>query len=325
MLGQRNHGTSFLPIVTVVAEHIIAPQPSSSVNNDAHACLAPRAIPPATAHTLTHRSPSQILHGSPWPRLTNVRRCNEQSPSQEFVTELFQTAFTCGKNPVPVSVQVSATCAAPRHTSREFACKCVCVCARACVWSWVACSSRAGIAWGLCILLNTSGTVLLQRSETPQPHTIIHTHARAHTHTYTHTHTRAHTHILALMRSQEKCAAMMELPVTEVSLAAQSVHAYTHERVHMHACKHARTHARTHACTPHTPLKGTNTHSHETVLPHVRDGKCTLTHTPVLTRTHPSTHTTRCALIANERARARATATRACTAASRVFLFPLFA
>lgn len=28
-----------------------------------------------------------------------------KSPSQEFVTELFQTAFTCGKNPVPHSVQ----------------------------------------------------------------------------------------------------------------------------------------------------------------------------------------------------------------------------
>lgn len=29
-----------------------------------------------------------------------------QSPSQDFVTELFQTAFTCGKNPVPLTVQV---------------------------------------------------------------------------------------------------------------------------------------------------------------------------------------------------------------------------
>eukprot|EP00035_Acanthoeca_spectabilis_P022158 m.442309 g.442309 ORF g.442309 m.442309 type:complete len:194 (-) comp18785_c0_seq1:217-798(-) len=28
-----------------------------------------------------------------------------KSPSQDFVTELFQTAFTCGKNPVPLTVQ----------------------------------------------------------------------------------------------------------------------------------------------------------------------------------------------------------------------------
>mmetsp|Transcript_3114 Transcript_3114/g.7487 ORF Transcript_3114/g.7487 Transcript_3114/m.7487 type:complete len:196 (+) Transcript_3114:294-881(+) len=28
-----------------------------------------------------------------------------KSPSQDFVVELFQTAFTCGKNPVPLAVQ----------------------------------------------------------------------------------------------------------------------------------------------------------------------------------------------------------------------------
>eukprot|EP00038_Savillea_parva_P009071 m.181042 g.181042 ORF g.181042 m.181042 type:complete len:196 (-) comp15156_c0_seq1:44-631(-) len=40
-----------------------------------------------------------------------------KSPSQEFVTELFQTAFTCGKNPVPLSVQEK--CAEMMELPRE--------------------------------------------------------------------------------------------------------------------------------------------------------------------------------------------------------------